>query len=179
MDEDRFDAISHLYTQIVGLIGGDEEIEVAEALIQFKKASEEQISAKTGLRVSDVRKILFKLYEKALIFYEEIKKEEGDRIKSIFLWMPLIDQVEGIATNCRRMILQKLKEKLAFVGGNELYHCGKEGHKMLVFDEAVENLFKCPVCSEPLSRMNKEEYVRKLNVLIKMIENEEKEQGTG
>lgn len=175
MSEDSLDAISHLYTQIVGLIGGDEAIEIAEALIQLKKASEEQISAKTGLRVGDVRKILFKLYEKTLITYEEIKKEEGDRIKSVFLWMPLIDQIEGIATNYRRMMLQKLKEKLAFVDSNELYHCGKEGHKILIFDEAVENLFKCPVCGEPLFRMNKEEYIMKLNTLIKTIENEEKE----
>lgn len=175
MSEDRLDAVSHLYTQIVGLIGGDEAIEVAEALIQLKKASEEQISSKTELRVGDVRKILFKLYEKALITYEELRKEEGDKIKSIFLWMPLIDQVEGIAANYRRMILQKLREKLAFAEGNELYHCGKEGHKILVFDEAVENLFRCPMCSEPLFRMNKEEYVRKLNTLIKTIENEEKE----
>ncbi|MEM2929576.1 MAG: transcription factor [Thermoproteota archaeon] len=175
MGEDRLDAISHLYTQIIGLIGGDEAVEVAEALIQLKKASEEQISTKTGLRVGDVRKILFKLYEKALITYEEVKKEEGDRIKSVFLWMPLIDQIEGIATNYRRMILQKLREKLAFAEGNELYHCGKEGHRLLVFDEAVENIFKCPVCSEPLFRMNKEEYIRKLSTLIKTIENEEKE----
>ncbi|MBS7649187.1 hypothetical protein KEJ17_06075, partial [Candidatus Bathyarchaeota archaeon] len=113
--------------------------------------------------------------EKALITYEELKKEEGDKIKSIFLWMPLIDQVEGIAANYRRMILQKLKEKLAFVESNELYHCGKESHKILVFDEAVENLFKCPVCGDPLFRMNKEEYLRKLNTLIRTIENEEKE----
>lgn len=175
LGDDRFDAVSNLYTQIVGLIGGDEAIEVVEALIQLNKASEEQISAKTGLRVGDVRKILFKLYEKALISYEEIKKEEDDKIKSIFLWMPLTDQAEGIATNYRRMILQKLKEKLAFVEENELYHCGKEGHKMLTFDEAVENLFKCPVCNEPLYRMDKEEYLRKLNALIKTIENEERE----
>jgi transcription initiation factor TFIIE subunit alpha len=175
LSEERIDTIGHLYTQIVGLIGGDEAIEVAEALIQLKKASEEQISAKTGFRVGDVRKILFKLYEKALITYEEIKKEEGDKIKSIFLWMPLTDQVEGIATNYRRLILQKLREKLAFVEANELYYCGKEGHKILIFDEAVENLFKCPVCGEPLFRMNKEEYIRKLNTLIKTIENEEKE----
>lgn len=175
MTEDRLDAVSHLYTQLVGLIGGDEAIEIAEALIQLKKASEEQISTKTGLRVGDVRKILFKLYEKALITYEEIKKEEGDRIKSIFLWSPLIDQVEGIAANYRRMILQKLREKLEFVEGNELYHCGKENHKILTFDEAVENLFKCPVCGEPLYRMDKEGYVRKLNALIKTVEDEEKE----
>ncbi|MEM1557384.1 MAG: hypothetical protein QXT26_01915 [Thermoproteota archaeon] len=175
MSEDKLDAVSHLYTQIVGLIGGDEAIEVAEALIQLKKASEEQISTKTGLRVGDVRKILFKLYEKALITYEEIKKEEGDKIKSIFLWLPLIDQAESIATNYRRMILQKLREKLDFVEKNELYHCGKEGHRILTFDEAVENLFKCPVCGDPLQRMDKENYVRKLNRLIKTIEDEEKE----
>lgn len=175
LGEDRLDAISHLYTQIVGLIGGDEAIEVAEALIQLKKATEEQISTKTGLRVGDVRKILFKLYEKALITYEEIKKEEGDKIKSIFLWLPLIDQVEGIAANYRRIILQKLRSKLEFVEKNELYHCGKEGHRTLTFDEAVENLFKCPVCGEPLQRMDKENYIRKLNTLIKTIEDEEKE----
>jgi transcription initiation factor TFIIE subunit alpha len=175
LSEDRLDAVGHLYIQIVGLIGGDESIEVAEALMQLKKASEEQISAKTGLRIGDVRKILFKLYEKALITYEEIKKEEGDKMKSIFLWSPLIDQVEGIAANYRRMIMQKLREKLEFVERNELYHCGREGHRMLTFDEAVESLFKCPVCSDPLYRMNKEDYISKLNTLIKMIEDEEKE----
>ncbi|MGQ9597092.1 MAG: transcription factor [Thermoproteota archaeon] len=175
MSEDRLDAISHLYTQMVGLIGGDEAIEVAEALIQLKRASEEQISSKTGLRVGDVRKILFKLYEKALITYEELKREEGDKIRSIFIWSPLIDQVEGIATNYRRMILQKLREKLEFVELNELYHCGREGHKILTFDEAVENLFKCPICRDPLYRMDKEEYIRKLTTLIKTIEDEEKE----
>lgn len=175
MSEDRLDALGHLYTQIVGLIGGDEAIEVAEALIQLKKASEEQISTKTGLRVGDVRKILFKLYEKALITYEEIKKEEGDRIRSIFLWLPLIDQAESIAANYRKSILQKLREKLEFVERNELYHCGAEGHKILTFDEAVENLFKCPVCGNPLQRMDKEDYIRRLRTLIKTIEDEEKE----
>lgn len=175
MSEERLDALGHLYTQIVGLIGGDEAIEVAEVLIQLKKASEEQIATKTGLRVGDVRKILFKLYEKALITYEEIKKEEGDKIKSIFLWLPLIDQAESIAANYRRVILQKLKEKLDFVEKNELYHCGKEGHRILIFDEAVENLFKCPVCGDPLQRMDKEDYIRRLKTLVKTIENEEKE----
>ena len=175
MSEDKLDALGHLYVQIIGLVGGDEAIEVAESLIQLKKATEEQISAKTGLKVGDVRKILFKLYEKALITYEEIKKEEGDKIKSIFLWLPLIDQAESIATNYRRTILQKLKEKLEFVDKNELYHCGKEGHKILTFDEAVENLFKCPICSESLQRMDKEDYLKRLNTLIKTIEDEERE----
>ncbi|MGQ9479467.1 MAG: hypothetical protein ACUVQ0_05595 [Thermoproteota archaeon] len=175
MNEEGLDSVGHLYTQIVGLIGGDEAIEVAEALIQLKKATEEQISSKTSLRVGDVRKILFKLYEKALITYEEVKKEEGDKIRSIFYWSPLIDQVEGIAANYRKLILQKLREKLAFMESNELYHCGKEGHGILTFDEAVESLFRCPVCGDPLYRMNKEEYIRKLNMLIKTIEDEEKE----
>jgi len=175
LSEDKLDALGHLYVQIIGLVGGDEAIEVAESLIQLKKATEEQISAKTGLKVGDVRKILFKLYEKALITYEEIKKEEGDKIKSIFLWLPLIDQAESIATNYRRTILQKLKEKLEFVDKNELYHCGKEGHKILTFDEAVENLFKCPICSESLQRMDKEDYLKRLNTLIKTIEDEERE----
>ncbi|MCS7138912.1 MAG: hypothetical protein NZ873_02515, partial [Crenarchaeota archaeon] len=89
--------------------------------------------------------------------------------------LPLIDQAESIAANYRRIILQKLREKLDFVERNELYHCGKEGHRILTFDEAVENLFKCPVCNDPLQRMDKEDYIRRLKTLIKTIEDEEKE----
>jgi transcription initiation factor TFIIE subunit alpha len=159
-----------LYLKVAGLVGGDDAIGVVSSLLELKKATDEQMATKSGLRLSSVRRVLYRLLDFSLVTYEEGRDPVTDRI--IFYWSPLPDQVEGFIQTQKRDLLKRLNSKLEYVTSHEFYHCGKEECKKITFEEAVEALFKCPKCGSPLSRVNMQPLIEALKLRIASIEKE-------
>ena len=66
----------------------------------------------------------------------------------IFRWRLQLDQVEGFINNQKKRILRILKSRLEYEEKNEFYYCNMPNCSRVTFDEAVEFIFRCPVCGE-------------------------------
>jgi len=55
------------FVKIAGLIGGDEYVKVARALLNTEDVTDEEIASATGLKINIVRKVLYDMFGKALI----------------------------------------------------------------------------------------------------------------
>jgi transcription initiation factor IIE alpha subunit len=55
------------FVKIANLIGGEEYLKVARALLNTEDATDEEIASATGLRINIIRKVLYDMFGKALI----------------------------------------------------------------------------------------------------------------
>ena len=64
------------FVKIANLIGGEEYLKVARALLNSEDATDEEIANSTGLRINIIRKILYDMFGKALITGIRVKDEK-------------------------------------------------------------------------------------------------------
>lgn len=159
-----------LYLKVAGLVGGDDAIGVVSSLLELKKATDEQMATKSGLRLSSVRRVLYRLLDFSLVTYEEGRDPTTDRV--LFYWSPLPDQVDGFIQTQKRDLIKRLNAKLEYATSHEFYHCGKDDCRKITFEEAVETLFKCPKCGAPLNRLDMQPLIDALRSRIAAIEKE-------
>jgi transcription initiation factor TFIIE subunit alpha len=119
------------FVKIAGLIGGEEYLKVARALLNTKDVTDEEIASATGLKINIVRKVLYDLFGKALI--------TGIRVKD---------------DNQKKKILDRLHNRLEYEESTEFYHCGNRDCPRVKFDVAVELFFKCPNCKGSLNMID-------------------------
>ena len=55
------------FVKISGLLGGEEYVKVARALLNNENATDEEIASATGLKINMVRKCLYDLFGRSLI----------------------------------------------------------------------------------------------------------------
>ena len=64
------------FVKIANLIGGEEYLKVARALLNTEDATDEEIASATGLRINIIRKVLYDMFGKALITGIRVKDEK-------------------------------------------------------------------------------------------------------
>jgi transcription initiation factor TFIIE subunit alpha len=72
----------------------------------------------------------------------------------------------------KHKILRKLEGRLEYELGHEFYHCGKNSCSRITFEEAMETVFNCPFCQEPLEPKGNDPYVEFLERKIEEIQGE-------
>jgi len=159
------------FVKIAGLLGGEEYVRVARALLNNENATDEEIASATGLKINAVRKTLYDLFGKSLI--------SGVRVRDmkmgwfVYRWKAQRDQVDGFIKNQKRKALERLKSRLEYEESHEFYHCGTPNCRKYIFDQAIEVFFKCQVCGKPLNLINNSQLVQAFRWKIEQIENED------
>jgi len=159
------------FVKIAGLLGGEEYVRVARALLNNENATDEEIASATGLKINAVRKTLYDLFGKSLI--------SGVRVRDmkmgwfVYRWKAQRDQVDGFIKNQKRKALERLKSRLEYEELHEFYHCGTPNCRKYIFDQAIEVFFKCQVCGKPLNLINNSQLVQAFRWKIEQIENED------
>ena len=88
--------------KVFGLFG-EEAVEIAKILMETNETTDDEIAAKTKIRLNDVRKILYKLYSYSLIGLRRTRDKNTGWF--IFHWRLQPDQLEGFILNKKRLIL--------------------------------------------------------------------------
>ena len=140
------------FVKIAGLIGGEEYVKVARALLNTEDVTDEEIASATGLKINIVRKVLYDMFGKALISGIRVKDEKKGWF--VYRWRAKQDHVDNFIENQKKKILDRLHKRLEHEGSTEFYHCGNHQCKRLKFDAAVELFFKCPTCGAPLNMVD-------------------------
>lgn len=140
------------FVKIAGLIGGEEYVKVARALLNTEDVTDEEIASATGLKINIVRKVLYDMFGKALITGIRVKDEKKGWF--VYRWRAKQDHVDNFIENQKKKILDRLHKRLEHEDSTEFYHCGNHDCPRVKFDAAVELFFKCPNCKGPLNMVD-------------------------
>lgn len=137
------------FVKIAGVLGGEEYIRVARALLNSENATDEEIASATGLKINTVRKTLYDLFGKSLI--TGVRVRDLKRGWFVYRWRAQRDQVDGFIDTQKRKALDRLQKRLDFEESHEFYSCGKPECQKYTFEQSIEIFFKCPDCQETLN----------------------------
>jgi transcription initiation factor TFIIE subunit alpha len=155
------------FVKIAALIGGEEYLKVARALLNSEDATDEEIAGATGLRINVIRKVLYDMFGKALITGIRVKDEKKGWF--VYRWRAKRDQVDNFIDNQKKKILDRLQKRLEYEESSEFYHCGNNDCSHVKFDLAVEQFFKCSTCKEPLNMIDNNQVKEALRHKIEQI----------
>ncbi|MFQ5941322.1 MAG: transcription factor [Nitrososphaerales archaeon] len=155
------------FVKIAGLIGGEEYLKVARALLNTEDATDEEIASATGLRINIVRKVLYDTFGKALITGVRVKDEKKGWF--VYRWRAKRDQVDNFIENQKRKILDRLRKRLHYEESTEFYHCRNQDCPRVTFEQSVEMFFKCPNCKGLLNMVDNSQVKQALRQKIEQI----------
>ena len=123
------------------------------------------------LKLNTVRKTLYKLYSEKLAQFRRIRDKSTGWF--IYYWWHEFDMLEEILMSKKKLVENKLRERLQFEEENYFFYCKNcEGSNMKYnFDEAFELNFRCPDCGGPLEAQDNKELIQFLKEKIVSIDN--------
>ncbi|MCS7120312.1 MAG: transcription factor [Nitrososphaerota archaeon] len=156
--------------KVAHVLGGEEAVKIVELLSKVDEITDEEIVSKTDIKLNNVRKILYRLYDHSIVGLRRTRDKDTGWF--IFHWRLQPDQVEGFLTNQKRHVLTKLEKRLEYERSHEFYYCNTPGCKRLTFEEAAESIFRCPKCNKPLSHFDNNRIVEFLSKKINQLRSE-------
>lgn len=154
--------------ELARLVGGEDAAKVMKLLLSRPGIVDEAIARRLKMDVREVRKILHKLNSLGILYYELTRDKKTDH--RIFKWYVQEEQATGFIISNMQKIKGRLVEKLQAEENSQFYWCGTLGHPRLLFDQAMEQLFRCPVCKKPMEPHENRELLEALKWKIEEIE---------
>ncbi|MEM3437938.1 MAG: transcription factor [Nitrososphaerales archaeon] len=158
------------FVKISGLIGGEDYVKVARALLNNENVTDEEIASATGLKINIVRKALYDLFGRSLI--SGVRVRDSKKGWFVYRWKAQRDQTDSFIETQKKKALMRLKEKLDYENSHEFYHCGIITCPKRTFEESIELFFKCPNCGRILDLVDNSEIKKAIEWKIKEIKEE-------
>jgi len=155
--------------KVAGLLG-QEAVKIIGVLKGVEETTDEEIAAKTTIRLNDVRRVLYKLYEHSLIGLRQTRDKNTGWF--IFHWRLQPDQFEGFILNKKRRVLEKLEARLEYEKNHEFYYCYTPRCRRIPFEEAVELVFRCSICNKPLEHFENGKIIKTLTEKVEQLRKE-------
>lgn len=159
-----------LMTKIANVLGGEDAVKVVLALNKLGQATDDELLNETGIKLNDVRKALFKLYNHSIVQCDRLRDEQTGWF--IFRWRIQPDQFEGFIKNQKRKILRVLNKRLDYENNNAFFYCGTSGDRRMTFEEAMEMVFRCPDCGKKLESYDNKDIIKALSDKIEALKKE-------
>ena len=145
---------------------GDFGIEVVERMPE-QETTDEKIAESTGIELNKVRRTLYLLYENRLATYRRERDEDSGWLT--YLWRLDLENFDDIlrAEVCK--LAEILQRRLEFED-NVFYICTAHNPCCRVlFDDAVEKEFSCPMCGAPLDYFDSQRIQDRIEVQLEII----------
>ena len=156
------------FVRIAAMIGGDEYQKVARSLLKAEDATDEEIASSTGLRINIVRKVLYGLFGKSLITAVRVKDERKGWF--VYRWRTRRDEVEMFIEGQKRVVIERLRQRLKYENSTEFYHCGNGDCPRVTLVDAMGLSFKCSHCSGVMNPKKNDRIKRALAKKIDVIQ---------
>lgn len=157
-------------SQIARILGGDEGVEIINVIKDVEEITVEELAERTGIQINDVRKILYRFYNHSLVTSRRFRDKETGWF--IFQWRLQPRLIEAFVTGMKQKILRKLQARLEYELNHEFYHCENPTCPRITFEEAMDTVFNCTTCGEPVRPVDNEHIVAFLERKIEEIEGE-------
>ena len=156
--------------KVATAMGEEEAVTLIEFIKNVEEITDDEIANNTGIRLNLVRRILYKLYDHSLVSLRRTRDPKTGWF--IFHWKLQPNQLEGFILSQKRRVLEKLKVRLEYEKTHDFYCCNTLGCKRVPFEDAVELVFQCPTCGNPLSHCENEYIVALLSEKVEQLRNE-------
>ena len=122
------------------------------------------------LKLNTVRKTLYKLYSEKLAQFRRIRDKSTGWF--IYYWWHEFDLLEEILLEKRKLVEEKLRERLEFEENNYFFICDDclNTNIKYNFEDAFEMNFRCPDCGGALKAQENEELIQFLKEKIARLE---------
>jgi len=137
---------------------GEEGLKMIENMPEGE-VTDEEIAEKSGVLLNTVRRTLFILYENK--FAIVARERDSNSGWLTYLWHLNFLDIEHQLMREKKKLMRNLKTRLDFEEGNVFYVC-PQGCVRLLFDEATETEFLCPMCGEDLTYYDNSVFVEAL-----------------
>lgn len=146
---------------------GEEGLELALYLEKNQPVSGVQILEDHGDRKpSDVRKVLYRMMEAHVAEYDKDTDAKG---WETFHWTLDLNEVKYILRRRWADELTNLRKQVRFEKDHQFYAC-PDRHRRIVFEDAMEMEFTCPVCRQPMDVLEDKEIAVQLQDRIDELE---------
>jgi transcription initiation factor TFIIE subunit alpha len=135
---------------IAKVLGGEDGVKIIEILNRRENITVEELAELTDIQINDVRKLLYRFYNHSLVTNRRFRDKETGWF--IFQWSLQPELVEAYVHSIKQKILRKLETRLEYELTHEFYHCGNLQCPNTTFEVAMDTVFYCPYCNEPLHR---------------------------
>jgi len=160
--------VSEEVRAVIQEIAGDEAVAIIEALTSFEEALDEQIVGKTGIKLHNVRKALYRLFEHNIVSYRRVRDKEAGWFK--YYWRLNRTSLAILVKMKKKAVLNKLKERLDYEKTHMFFTCVKGCPIRITFEEATEHNFTCPLCGAQLQHQDNSKIIRVLEKKVNEIE---------
>ncbi len=156
--------------KIMNILNENENITVEEIVNILNENMDINVDEEDLVQINDVRKLLYRFYNHSLITNRRFRDKETGWF--IFQWSLQPQLIEAYVNGIKDKILDKLEARLEYEQTYEFYHCNNDTCPNTRFEEAMESVFRCSNCGDPLKRVDNEPNIRFLTEKIKEIKGE-------
>lgn len=119
---------------------------IIESILKGKK-SDIDIAEYTEIKLTIVRKVLYKLNEAGITTYK--KKKDQKTNSFIYYWNFHQEIVINMIANESKKITEEIEKSIKYEESNMFFACKANGHRY-IFENASEFNFICPECGDSL-----------------------------
>ena len=162
--------------KVANLFGGPEAVTVVNNLKALGEATDEIIANNIAkdpthaVRLNNVRKILYKLYDHGLVSCTRVRDDKTGWF--IFYWKLQPDQLDAFIRSRKKRALGKLKQRIDYERNHTFFACKTDIEIRVTFEEAMETSFKCTKCGNQLESTENVEAISLLERKIEQLETE-------
>jgi len=157
-----------LLLELTEAICGPEAKEAMEIILSKGEATDEEVAKHIGLQINEVRTLLHRLFDARLLKYRRVRDEKIGWYT--YYWRVTDESIEDVLRERKGRVVSRLKSRLNYERNNTFYVCANRDIPRLTFDEAFNNMFRCPVCGSILEPFDNRRIIAFLEELIEKLE---------
>jgi transcription initiation factor TFIIE subunit alpha len=155
--------------EVVDDIAGEEVKQVTLVLLNADgETTDEEISEKLDMRLNQVRKSLYKLYDLQLATFRRIRDKSTGWF--VYFWTLHPERIDMFVEKKQQEVLEKLNSRLDYEENNMFFTCNNPECPRVIFQEAMDNNFECEHCGGRLEAFDNEQLIKVLKEKISELE---------
>ena len=155
--------------EVVDDIAGEEVKQVTLVLLNVdEETTDEEISEKLDMRLNQVRKSLYKLYDLQLATFRRIRDKSTGWF--VYFWTLHPERIDMFVEKKQQEVLEKLQSRLDYEESNMFFTCNNPECPRVIFQESMDQNFKCGRCGGRLEAFDNEQLITVLKEKIVELE---------
>lgn len=154
------------------MIAGEKAVDLVKiCLDKNRDITDEEISKKLPLKITEIRTILNQLHYRGIACYNKAKTKRSGWYN--YTWKIRTERIAELILEQKTEEIQKIERKQESEKNYEIFACPSKCNPV-VFEVAAEYRFKCPECGKSMNLVDSKKITRENKQHIEVIEKEMK-----